>query len=223
MTESKWLACADPKSMLHHFGSKADKRKCMLFVCACERRLWNEPDCQREKIEVTERCADREATAADVAAAIQRTGLDHTDAVYFANRAGEVGWAISESLDSAALVADAALRGRALNEGRELNRSELDSARKAGCESEKRVQCDLLRDIFGNPFCLVIADPSWVTIPVQNIAAAIYHERAFDRLPVLANALEEASCTNADVLAHCRQPGPHVRGCWVVDLLLGKG
>ena len=222
MTESEWLACADPKSMLHHLGSKADKRKCMLFVCACERRLWNEPDCERKKIEVTEHFADGEATSADVVAALQDTGIDDMDVAFVTTRVGEVRWAISESLDSAALVADAALRGRGLNEGRELNRSELDSARKAGYESEKRVQCDLLRDIFGNPFCLVIADPSWVTIPVQNIAAAIYHEQAFDRLPLLADALEEAGCDNADILAHCRGPGPHVRGCWVVDLLLGK-
>ena len=115
MTESEWLECTDPMPMLHHLGVKAGKRKCMLFVCACERRLWNEPDCEREKIGVTECFADGEATPADVAAALQRTGLDDTDAAYFATRAGEVGWAISESLDSAALVADAALRGRALN------------------------------------------------------------------------------------------------------------
>jgi hypothetical protein len=54
------------------------------------------------------------------------------------------------------------------------------------------------------------------------LAQAIYDEGAFDRLPVLADALEETGCTNADILGHCRGPGPHVRGCWVVDLLLGK-
>ena len=59
-------------------------------------------------------------------------------------------------------------------------------------------------------------------LTVVSIAAAIYADRAFDRLPILADALEEAGCTNADVLLHCRQPGDHVRGCWVVDLVLGK-
>jgi hypothetical protein len=54
------------------------------------------------------------------------------------------------------------------------------------------------------------------------LAQAIYDDRAFDRLPILADALEEAGCDTADILAHCRGPGPHVRGCWVVDLILGK-
>jgi hypothetical protein len=57
---------------------------------------------------------------------------------------------------------------------------------------------------------------------VVHLAQAICEERAFDRLPILADALEDAGCTNADVLDHCRQPGEHVRGCWVVNLLLGK-
>ncbi len=88
---------------------------------------------------------------------------------------------------------------------------------------EKVEQVRLIRDIFSNPFRPIAADSAWLTPAVIAIAAAIYAERAFDRLPVLADALEEAGCTNADVLLHCRQPGEHVRGCWVVDLMLGKG
>jgi hypothetical protein len=57
---------------------------------------------------------------------------------------------------------------------------------------------------------------------VPKLAASIYEQRAFDRLPVLADALEEAGCTDADILGHLRGPGPHVRGCWAVDLILGK-
>ena len=56
----------------------------------------------------------------------------------------------------------------------------------------------------------------------RALAGAIYDERAFDRLPVLGDALEDAGCADAAILAHCRGPGEHVRGCWVVDLLLGK-
>jgi hypothetical protein len=55
------------------------------------------------------------------------------------------------------------------------------------------------------------------------LAQAIDDERAFDRLPILADALEDAGCTDADLLNHCRGPGLHVMGCWVVDMLLGKG
>ena len=87
------------------------------------------------------------------------------------------------------------------------------------------LRCDLLREIFGNPFRPVALDSSWLawndgTIP--ELAQSIYDQRAFDRLPALADALEVAGCTNADILNHCHSEGPHVRGCWVVDLLLGK-
>ncbi len=81
---------------------------------------------------------------------------------------------------------------------------------------------NLIRDIFGNPFRPVVANPAWLTPTVVSIASAIYAERAFDRLPILADALEEAGCADADLLLHGRQPGEHVRGCWAVDLVLGK-
>lgn len=60
------------------------------------------------------------------------------------------------------------------------------------------------------------------TPKVKTLAQAIYDDRTFDRMPELADALAEAGCTNQDLLRHCRGPGPHVRGCWVVDLVLGK-
>jgi len=80
----------------------------------------------------------------------------------------------------------------------------------------------LLRDIFDNPFRPITVDPAWQTETVVALANSIYTDRAFDRMPILADALEEAGCDHADVLAHCRGDGPHVRGCWVVDLVLGK-
>ena len=91
---------------------------------------------------------------------------------------------------------------------------------------EKQQQCSILRDISGNPFdaCPVLA-PAWLEWNdrcVMKLAQAIYDERAFDRMPILADALEDAGCDDADILAHCRGDGPHVRGCWVVDLLLGN-
>ena len=86
---------------------------------------------------------------------------------------------------------------------------------------ERRTQCRLVRDIF-NPFRPIRLNPTWQTPEVVSRAQAIYDDRAFDRLPILADALEEAGCHRPDILTHCRQPGEHVRGCWVLDLLLGK-
>jgi hypothetical protein len=90
-------------------------------------------------------------------------------------------------------------------------------------------QCTLLRDIIGKPFSPVALDPAWRTSTVTALATAAYEERTLpagtfdsDRLAVLADALEDAGSDNADLLSHLRGSGPHVRGCWVVDLLLGK-
>jgi hypothetical protein len=89
----------------------------------------------------------------------------------------------------------------------------------------QKVEAALARCIFGNPFRPVSLNPEWLQWSdgtVRIMAQAIYEERAFDRLPILADALEEAGCMNADMLGHCRGPGPHAKGCWVVDLLVGK-
>lgn len=97
---------------------------------------------------------------------------------------------------------------------------------QAAVAQAERLQLAILCDIFGpRPFRLVTINPAWLAWQsgtVAKLAQGIYRERAFDRLPILAEALEEAGCDNADILAHCRRVGPHVRGCWVVDLLLGK-
>ena len=87
------------------------------------------------------------------------------------------------------------------------------------------MQFALLRDIFGNPFCPVTVEPLWLAWNdscVSRFAEGIYADRGFDRMPILADALEDAGCDDADMLAHCRSGGEHVRGCWGVDLLLGK-
>jgi hypothetical protein len=88
---------------------------------------------------------------------------------------------------------------------------------------EKVQQCGLIREIFGNPFRRVSADPSWLTSDVLLLARGVYEDRAFDRMPILADALQDAGCDNANVLDHCRELGEHVCGCWVLDMLLGKG
>jgi len=80
----------------------------------------------------------------------------------------------------------------------------------------------VVRDIFGDPARPDALDPRWRSADVVGLARGIYEDRAFDRLPILADALMDAGCADEDILTHCRDAGPHVRGCWVVDLVLGQ-
>ena len=98
---------------------------------------------------------------------------------------------------------------------------------RGGNGAAKVYRSDRLRCLFANPFHpLPVIDPAWLSWnggAVGKLAASIHAERRFGDLPVLADALEEAGCTDADLLAHCRSGGGHLRGCWAVDLLLGQG
>jgi hypothetical protein len=83
-------------------------------------------------------------------------------------------------------------------------------------------QVVLIRDIFGNPFRPVAISPEWRTDTAVALARQMYESREFGAMPILADALQDAGCDNDDILNHCRSEGPHVRGCWVVDQILGK-
>jgi hypothetical protein len=96
---------------------------------------------------------------------------------------------------------------------------------KASCEAWDRcarVLSNLLRDIIGNPFRPVAFSPEWRTDTALSLAGQMYDSRDFGAMPILADALQDAGCEDEDILNHCRGNGPHVRGCWVVDLVLGK-
>jgi hypothetical protein len=105
-----------------------------------------------------------------------------------------------------------------------------ESARSVARASEQRRQANLLRCVFGNPIHPIMPDPAclaWHGVAIPTLARAVYEKRDLPsghfrpaRLAVLADALEEAGCTGATLLGHLRGPGPHVRGCWVVDLAL---
>jgi hypothetical protein len=103
--------------------------------------------------------------------------------------------------------------------------------------AHERALCVLIRDIFGNPFRPVAVAPEWLSPTAVALARGIYDEKAFDRLPILADALQDAGCEDERLLGHCRTNGrgdggepaggsprsmPHVRGCWAVDLVLGR-
>ena len=87
---------------------------------------------------------------------------------------------------------------------------------------ESAAQVKMVHCIFGNPFRPVTFDPDWRTTTAIQLAQQMYDSRDFSAMPILADALQDAGCDHADILDHCRGPGPHVRGCWVVDLVLGK-
>jgi hypothetical protein len=97
-----------------------------------------------------------------------------------------------------------------------------DRLRDIQTAAEYVILANVIRDIFGNPFCPVLLNSSWLTSSVFTLAQQMYETRDFTLVPVLADALQDAGCDNEDVLNHCRATGPHVRGCYVIDLVLQK-
>jgi hypothetical protein len=98
-----------------------------------------------------------------------------------------------------------------------------DDMLEDGDPDERRWQAGIVRDIFGNPFRPVAFDPEWRTDTAVAVARGMYESRDFSAMPILADALQDVGCDNDDVLNHCRDAtATHVRGCWVVDLVLGK-
>jgi hypothetical protein len=79
-----------------------------------------------------------------------------------------------------------------------------------------------LRDVFGNPFHPIEIDPRWFTAEAVDLARGIYALQAFDRMPYLADALMDGGCDNDELIHHCQFTAWHVRGCWVVDAILGR-
>jgi hypothetical protein len=209
VTEQEWLACTDPQPMLEFLRDKASDRKLRLFaVAACRHRYRDMvrefPAC-REACEAAERDADGLASREELSAAYRgaQGWADHFNDANFG-----IWGPYGEIMAVAGLVFWPAPSGP-----REM------------CDRNSPHQAALLRNIFGNPFRPVTLNPAllaWNDGTVVRLAQAIYEDRAFDRLPILGDALEEAGCDDADILAHCRGQGEHVRGCWVVDLLLGK-
>lgn len=203
MTEKAWLACTDPHSMLEYLRGKISDRKLRLFACAYCRRSWHSLQKWHEfqaAIHMAEKHADGFATLSRLEMAHDR--IRHYPLYNDSTR----------DVRCLALVAVSPVPMDAL-----IGNSQVL------CD-EGNV-CAMIRDLVGNPFRstsiprLALAWHDWTPL---KIAQAIYDDRAFDHLPLLADALEDAGCDDADILNHYRAPGEHVRGCWVVDLLLGK-
>ncbi len=223
MTEEQWLACADPEPMFAFlWGRPGLDRKLRLFACACCRRIWRLLPSERcrQAVFTCERYLDGAERRKRLKAA--RTGLRrHGEEAYVgvaAQAVGAVWWAVLER-HSGSSVAWHVWRC---------------AAKAAEDErAERRAQCHLLRDILGNPFHILPSPAAswlaWNDGAVAHLARAIYNERSLPEgtldggwLAVLADALAEAGCIDADLLAHLCSSGPHVRGCYVLDALLGK-
>jgi hypothetical protein len=231
MTEAEWLACTDPTPMLEFLRGRASDRKLRLFAVGCCRRVWPQmtEGASRRAVEMAERLADggaeKDRSALRKAARKASNNAVRNDARAAGRAAaGVVERKIEpfvESIRHNAAVACAWVAARRADP-KYTEPTKGDEAYEAALPHEGSLQCHLLRCIMGNPFRPVALDTAWLMPAVVNLTQAIYQDRAFDHLPVLADALEEAGCVNADLLTHCRGPGPHVRGCWVVDAVLGK-
>jgi len=204
MTEAEWAACRDPRELLDYHRMKRDPRRLRLLAVACVRLI--PPDAFPAQLapvlDVVERYADGAAARTEFLAArrLVRAASRQTDQYVLTRRV--LGWLADDSLEGQSM---------AIAVTRDLTGS-------GGAVAE----CDLNRCVFGNPYRAVAFDPEWRTEAVVGLATGVAADRAFERLPVLADALEDAGCADADVLAHCRGGGPHATGCWVVAGLLGR-
>ena len=205
MTEADWLTATDPQPMLELLRGQASDRKLRLFAVACCLRLPNahRGEGNRRVLEASEAYADGVIDFDELGRERER-------------------WFKFDSPFPLSGTWQAALSSVSMGNARVCAREATLHAARAKSRSEQRSQTKLLHDIFGNPFRPVVFDPAWRSESAVALASALYADRAFDRLPILADALEEAGCERSDILNHCRGPGPHVRGCWAVDLVLGK-
>jgi hypothetical protein len=220
MTEAEWLAAERPLELLRYLHKATDMfdRKFRLFGVACCRRVAEQiPEfALSEVIDGCERLADNFVSSR--LTSLRRTADGIIQRARFVEMESDV-----ESVEYAMAVcqlteypiepehcADSCMQALCGHDDYD-----------AGC-GEMLFQVDLLRDIVGNPFRPVLFDPAWRTQTAVLLARGMYESRDFGAMPILADALQDAGCDNDDVLNHCRGPGPHVRGCWVVDLVLGK-
>jgi hypothetical protein len=236
--EQAWLAGTDPGPMLAFVRGKASDRKLRLFACACLRRIWHllADVRSRKAVEVTERYADGLARFEELRVA-------HAAARQATREAWGATWAARAAADRAGPRAAKGLL--ALARGREAEYEakwaaawvgEAEPARTAalaawaaawptgGAKAEEaRCQCGLLRDLIANPFRPVPSPPAGRRPRVVALGRVTYQERRFQDLSLLADALEETGGTSQELLDHLRGPGPHVLGCWGLDLVLNKG
>lgn len=225
MTEAEWLACADPMPMLAFLRGKASDRKLRLFALACCRRIWHrliDPRSQ-EAIDTAERYADGLAVRDELDWTFVGALLAESDTVEVVGEQDNLYYAAFAARHTNSPQMTSATEVVALNAGRAV--AESGSSDCSRLAYEQANQSILARDIFGNPFKQVSINSFWTISndgTVAKLAQVIYNDRRFEDMPILADALIDAGCHDEEILNHCRGEGPHARGCWVLDLLLGK-
>ena len=247
MLEAEWLDSADPQPMLEFLRHKASDRKVRLFAVACCRRVWPSLEHEefREAVRKAEAFADGLTDEEEMLQAHEKArpifvnlhdGKDNgpcaaLTASAFPGPPKSFWQRLADALDDpwwenefdkgdplapALVTARSAAWAAAHLQG---ERNVLDSPATL---AEQREQAALVRCLFANPFRPIPVRGVWLTGEARTLAGGIYEERAFDRMPQLADALEASGCTHVDLIEHCRSSREHARGCWVVDLLLGK-
>jgi hypothetical protein len=224
MTEQEWLTTTNPYDLTHYKACRSERKRRLLSCAFARHALFLIPDERYHlAVEMAERYADGIATDDEVRATRRVMNKAWKDR-QFMEAGHHAATAVLATLNKEAVGAvhgwEAAAAARA-----SLARPAWDRGR----DEETRNQCILAHDVFGNPFRPVTIDPKWLTGNVLGLAQAVYEGRHMpegtldlNRLAILADALEESGCDNSDILTHCRQWELHVRGCWVVDLLMCK-
>lgn len=209
-----WDRARTPGRLFPHLGEAATDRKLRLLLCAAVRESCGECGATHllSSVEVAERFADGDATAAELRGAEYDVG----DLLFDPRYRGA-----GPQPANAAFLAAATFDGRLVLGAGPFRLYGIDTCGLLPASERHRLG-RYIKDAFANPFRPVAFDPAWRTSVVVALAEGIYADRAFERLPILADALMEAGCDHPDVLAHCSGTGSHARGCWVVDAALGK-
>jgi hypothetical protein len=246
MTESEWLANPDVDELLDYLGDRIGERKLRLFAVACCRRLWPILDEDARRVVVA---AESFADCLEDAGARQELESACTDMRFRGYDPGKeavlyaAGWStfharledihgrIRDLMPTAQTAAFYATHYQVLSDALEsgMERQAVfdhtNAKARQTSDEEMRAQLLIWHDTLGNPFHPATVDPIWFqhdNAAVPRLAQECYDQHVTDNLNPLAEALESAGCRDASILTHCRAPGNHYRGCWVLDDLLGK-
>lgn len=208
MEEADWLAAIDPQPMLEFIRGRVSDRKLRLFAAGCCRR-------GQSRLRSQSALAALEALEAYAEGRITREVMDEARAAWHGRF--DYPFPIRGTWNAALSYATlSSLPVRAV----ETAENAVRAARNP--ERERAVQAGILREIVGLPHQPITIDPTWLTSDVVILANGIDQSRDFDRLPILADAIQDAGCDSELLLAHLRQPKGHLLGCWALDLILDK-